>query len=129
LSIHSFSPLRLLTLASLRAKQTADYSGVLVQANNQDLTRRNKNRNKSTTALRLPVMGFGNYFKKGGKKEAQGTELVQDAHLDEKVPRPFASDGVASSRSSISPSVRSESRPSSLMNEIKHEVMVNYLFQ
>ncbi|KAK1813789.1 hypothetical protein LTR12_011843 [Friedmanniomyces endolithicus] len=74
-------------------------------------------------------MGFGNYFKKGGKKDAQGTELVQDAHIDEKVPRPFASDGVASSRSSISPSVRSSSRPSSVMNEIKHEVMVNYLFQ
>ena len=77
-------------------------------------------------------MGIGNYFKKGDKKGATqnaAPSMVESTELDEKVPKPFANSGNASSRSSISPSVRSTSRPASMMDEIKHEVMVNYLFQ
>ncbi|KAK4892725.1 hypothetical protein LTR27_008824 [Elasticomyces elasticus] len=76
-------------------------------------------------------MGIGSYFKKADKKDAPNAapEMVEQLQLDEKIPRPYAHNGVSSSRSSIAPSTRSHSRPSSMMDEIKHEVLVNYLFQ
>jgi hypothetical protein len=76
-------------------------------------------------------MGLGSYFKSSKKADKDATTATKTADLpplDEKVPKPFGPYGHGSSRASISPSVRSSSR-TSMMEEIKHEVMVNYLFQ
>lgn len=74
-------------------------------------------------------MGLKDYFKKSAKEAApehatpQMTE--QPPPFNEKVPTPY---GNGSSRASITPSTKSGHR-SSYMQEIRHEVMVNYLFQ
>ncbi|TKA62125.1 hypothetical protein B0A49_11583, partial [Cryomyces minteri] len=83
-------------------------------------------------------MGLKNYFKGGKPKGAQsdrvGTELTEKGNLTPPPPFPesgtqtpygmMTPPGFGSSRASIAPSMRS-----SFMDDIKHEVMVNYLFQ
>ena len=80
-------------------------------------------------------MGLKNYLK-AGKKGNKSEEPQHGAVLemstpsqtfDEKPPAPFGPYGHNSSRASISPSVKSGR--SSFMEDIRHEVMVNYLFQ
>jgi len=77
-------------------------------------------------------MGLKNYLKSGKKEERKDVELqpaTPEVQLfDEKAPAPFGQYGYDSSRrTSIAPSVRSGR--SSFMDDIRHEVMVNYLFQ
>ncbi|KAK3673206.1 hypothetical protein LTR78_007046 [Recurvomyces mirabilis] len=79
-------------------------------------------------------MGIGSYFKASKKAGKDGpppasTPVAAEPAFDEKLPKPYGPYGYGSSRASLSQSVRSQSRPQSLMEDIKHEVMVNYLFQ
>jgi hypothetical protein len=85
-------------------------------------------------------MGLKNYFKAGkdGKKDTTSTPSNEMSEINEKPLAPptpaFASatpsgfstprNGLVSSGASIAPSSRS-----GFMDDIKHEVMVNYLFQ
>lgn len=76
-------------------------------------------------------MGIGTYFKKSSKgdKKAEGdapTQMAEQPPFDEKAPKPFGPYGYGSSRNSLTGSF---STPPSVMEEIKHEVMANYLFQ
>ncbi|KAK5115023.1 hypothetical protein LTR62_001720 [Meristemomyces frigidus] len=75
-------------------------------------------------------MGIGNIFKKAIKRAApeDPAATVEETHGAEKAHRRQGQrDG--SARDSLSGSVRTQSRPQSLLDDIKHEVMVNYLFQ
>jgi hypothetical protein len=76
-------------------------------------------------------MGLKNYFKASSKKNAKAKddepEMAQQP-FDDKAPTPFTNPGFNSSHASLTPSTKSNSR-SSYMDEIRHEVMVNYLFQ
>lgn len=77
-------------------------------------------------------MGIGSYFKAPKRAlKLAAPENPAETVEDEKPPRaPYAQQpGYGSSRASLSDSVRTRSRPQSLMEDIKHEVMVNYLFQ
>lgn len=80
-------------------------------------------------------MGIGRYFK-AGKASKQQEEAAQQEPMTEKTPSdpshrdsnmPYGNSKVASSRASITPSMRSNR--SSFVDDIKHEVMVNYLYQ
>ena len=87
---------------------------------------------RSAQPITSPVMGLKNYLKSGKKEERKDVELqpaTPEVQLfDEKAPAPFGQYGYDSSRrTSIAPSVRSGR--SSFMDDIRHEVMVNYLFQ
>ncbi|KAH9845813.1 Glycosyltransferase 2-like [Teratosphaeria destructans] len=79
-------------------------------------------------------MGLKNLFKSAAKKDVPGehgpAETVQPAPIDEKAPSaPWTHSGLPSAHASITPSIRSSSRPTSLLQEIRHEVMANHLFQ
>ncbi|MCJ1308482.1 hypothetical protein MMC25_002135 [Agyrium rufum] len=81
-------------------------------------------------------MGIGSYFKPKGKKQVAEAAAVASAQMNEKAVYPSQSyrDNMEmtprsptnySSRASIAPSTRS----SYFVDEIKHEVMCNYLYQ
>ncbi|KAK4550771.1 hypothetical protein LTR36_000350 [Oleoguttula mirabilis] len=80
-------------------------------------------------------MGLKNYFESGkndgtAAQHAAAEMIQRQTPFEEKIPKPFAQPSAYSSRpASIAPSTTSASGRSSMLDEIRHEVMVNYLFQ
>lgn len=80
-------------------------------------------------------MGLSNYFNKSRQALQISTpetlsQLNEQSTSDNKPPTAaFTSESYRASRTSIAPSIKSESRETSYMEVIRHEVIANYLFQ